>query len=102
MGGIGADAHGWSWYVNQPSQSFVYIRKKLYTEDLQYGLRDGDECIFEVIIADGKCVTNVYYQTLQDKPLAVQFDTVQTPVRVGVSMNAKHVPMSLRIVDQDR
>lgn len=98
--GIGVDQNGWSWYVYQPFQSSTYLQT--YDRNLSYGLSDGDECIFEVIVKDGRCATNLYHQTLDDTPIVVQFDTVQPPVRVGVSLNTEKEILSLRIIDQNR
>ena len=98
--GIGADRNGWSWYVWSTQSSSIYL--ETFGEALTHGLNDGDTCIFEVIIQNGKCRTNIYLDSFDTLMTSVEYDTVQSPVKVGVSINTKIAPVTLSIVEQDR
>ena len=98
--GIGVDRHGWSWYVWSSGSSSVYL--ETFGESLTHGLNDGDICIFELIIQDGQCETKIYLDSFDTLMTSVQYDTVKPPVKVGVSINTKVAPISLRILDQER
>ena len=98
--GIGADQHGWSWYVYDAHWSYTYY--KTFVKQINYGLSDGGECMFEIVIKNGSCKTYLHYVAAEGvKPEVIQYQTIPAPVKIGVSMNSGDSPLSLEITDQE-
>ena len=99
--GIGYDENGWSWYVYDPNASYTYY--KTFDKPIQYGLSDQNECSLEIFIENGICKTYLHYvETEGIEPEVIEYDKVQVPVKIGVSLNSKQSPMSLEIIEQER
>lgn len=94
--GIGLDQHGWAWSVSYSSHSAIY--PTAHGQSVPFGLKNGDEFIFVISIQNGKCVTKLHYQSL-DEYMPITIQSVQPPLRLGVSMNARKRPFSLRIIE---
>ena len=99
--GIGADEHGWSWYVYTADQSYTYY--KTYDKPIRCGLSNQSKFTFEILIENGICKTYLHYvETEGTEPEVIEYDTVQVPIKIGVSLNTKQSPISLEIIEQER